>query len=177
MAIPVRHVYNCPAFAVAIGWSVVEKHARRREQRADLRSAVLSLADAVSEIRAASLAFYGLPGNDPQSNSLAATIKSKIGSLSDQLLLLKTAGLEIDADELLKRFRQSVTGGDFDSQARQPLPKDSTAFVRMSADAESLTREVHIAMLRVLLGSKPEPYPKSAWTSSSRPPLSTPKPQ
>jgi hypothetical protein len=167
-----------PAFVaavmVAIGWLVVEKHARRREKRADLRSAVLSLSDAVSEVRKASLAFYGLHGNDPQATSLAATIRAKIASLSDQLAILKSAGLDIDTDELLKRFRQSVTGGDFESLDRQPRPESPIAFERISADAESLTREVHIAMLRVLLDAKRESSQRSAKAVSSRPPLSSP---
>jgi hypothetical protein len=162
------------AAMVAVGWFVVEKYARRREKRADLRSAVSSFAAAVAEVREAAFAFYCLPGNDPQATSLAATIRSKIGSLADQLAIMKSGGLEVDSDELLKRFRQSVTGGDFDSLARQPLSGSSTAFVKMGADAESLNREVHIAMLRVLLDAKRTPSVEPTKRALSRPPLSQP---
>lgn len=106
--------------------------------------------EAVSEVREAALAFYQLHGNDPQASSLAATIRAKIGTLSDQLDILKSAGLEIDTDELLKRFRQSVTGGDFDSHARLPATGTST-FVRISGDAQALGRQVQLAMLKKLI--------------------------
>jgi len=161
---------------VAIGWYVVEKYARQREKRSDLRSAVLSFADAVGEVREAAFVFYRLHGNDPQATRLAATIRSKVSSLSDQLAIMKAAGLEIESDELLKRFRQSVTGGEFDSSARQPLAENSSAFLKMNADAESLSREVHIAMLRVLLGEGEEAKASEASTERVlRVPLSQPQ--
>ena len=136
---------------VVTGWIVVERFARRRELRGDLRSAVTSLSNAVDEIRAAAVTVYCLAGNDPQTLSLAATIRLKISALSEQLSILKEAGLDIDTDELLKRFRQSVTGGDFESQARQPLQADSPAFAKVSGDAQALAREVQTAMLKKLL--------------------------
>lgn len=136
---------------VAVGWHVVEKFARRREQRADLRSAVASLSGAIAEILDAANALYLLAGVDPQARSLAATIRVKIGALSDQLAILSQSGLVIDTDELLKRFRQSVTGGDFDSESRQPLAANSPAFVKMSGDGQALTREIQTAMLKKLL--------------------------
>jgi hypothetical protein len=136
---------------VVAGWLVVERFARRREHRTDLRSAVASLSLAIEEVRDAAIVFYQLPGNDPQSLSLAATIRAKIASLSDQLDILKGASLSIDSDELLKRFRQSVTGGDFDSLIRQPLTPTSPTFVRMAADAQALNRTVQMAMFKLLL--------------------------
>jgi len=134
-----------------VGWGVVEQFARRREKRTDLRSAVTSLASAVEEVREAAVAFYLLAGNDPQSHSLAATIRSKIAALAEQLNILKEAGLDLDTDDLLKRFRQSVTGGDFDSHARQPLLAASPMFVKMAGDAQALGRAAQTAMLKKLL--------------------------
>lgn len=141
-------------FIVIAGWIVVEKFARRRERRTDLRGAVSDFAKAVDEVVAASTTFYQLAGNDPQAQSLAATIRIKVGSLSSHLILLRESGLNLETDELLKRFRQSVTGGAFDEVSRQPLAKDSPTFARLAADGQSLSREVQQAMLAYLLGSK-----------------------
>ncbi|WP_298196521.1 hypothetical protein [Novosphingobium sp.] len=148
-----------PAFVagaiVVVGWLVAERFSRSREQRADLRSAVAGLAGTIDEVTQAAVAFYRLPGNDAQSMSLAATIKARIATLSDQLAILKTCGLSIDADELLKRFRQSITGGDFESTARNALPADSPAFAKMANDGQALNRAIQTAMLRHLLKAEP----------------------
>ena len=144
-----------PAFVagiiVILGWLVVERFARRRETRNDLRTAVSSFSDAVEEVNVAAVTFYKLAGNSPQAMSLAATIRSKIGSLADHIAILRDAGLKLDADELLKRFRQAVTGGDFESLARQSLPDGSQAFVKIAQDAQALTRIVQLEMFRFLL--------------------------
>ena len=136
---------------VVLGWLVVERFARRRETRNDLRTAVSSFADAVQEVSDAAVAFYKLAGNAPQAMSLAATIRSKISSLADHIAILRNAGLELDADELLKRFRQTVTGGDFESLSRQSLPNGSQGFVKIAQDAQALTRVVQLEMFRFLL--------------------------
>lgn len=139
---------------VIIGWLVVERFARRREWRADLRASVSDFAKAVDEVVTSAVSFYQLPGNDTHAQSLAVSIRIKVGALSSQILLLKDAGLDFDTDELLKRFRQSVTGGSFDELARQALPKDSASFVRLTADGQSLAREVQQASMRHLLRSR-----------------------
>jgi hypothetical protein len=136
---------------VIVGWRVAEYYARRRETRNDLRAAVASFSEAIDEVRQAAVTFYGLAGNQPQAVSLSTAIKSKIAALSTHLAVLKDAGLNIDTVELLKRFRQSVTGGDFDSLARQALQPNSQALIKMASDGQELTRAVQTEMLRFLL--------------------------
>jgi hypothetical protein len=136
---------------VIFGWIVVEQFARRRETRSDLRIAVTSFSEAVEEVNLAAGSFYKMNGNTPQAMSLGATIRLKIGALADHIAILRSAGLTLDADELLKRFRQSVTGGDFESLARQALPNESQAHIKIAQDAQALTRVVQIEMFRFLL--------------------------
>jgi hypothetical protein len=111
----------------------------------------MNVSSAVNDVLTAAVAFYRLPGSDAQARTLAATIRVKSGALFDQLLILKQAGLDIDTDELLKRFRQAVTGGEFDSQLRAPLNDNSPEFELMSGAAHTLTSTVQTAMLRKLL--------------------------
>jgi hypothetical protein len=138
---------------IIVGWLVAERFARMREKRSDLRLAVASLSSAINEVVSAAVDFYQMAGDEPLSMSLAATIRAKVASLSVQLSLLKAAGLNIDADELLKQLRKTVTGGQFDSITRQPLTPTSPAFSQIGGAAQALDREVHIAMLTMLLST------------------------
>lgn len=130
---------------------MVERFARRRESRTDLRTAVTSFTKAVDEIRVASVTLYGLSGSDPQAGSLAATIRAKISALSNHLATLETAGLTNDHSDLLKIFRQSVTGDNFDSLSRQSLPAGSPLYAEIAGNGEALARAIEIEMLAHLL--------------------------
>ena len=126
------------ATLVIVGWIIVERFARRRETRSDLRAAVVNFASAVDEVTTAAVAFFVLSGVDHRASSLAASIKSKISMLSDYMHTLQDAGLRFEADDLLKQFRQSATGGDFESAARQPLASNSPALTKIANDAQSV---------------------------------------
>jgi len=145
---------------VVCGWVVVERFARRREARTDLRDAVNSFTKAVDEIRTTSVTVYGLSGSNPQARSLSATIRAKISALSDHLTTLESAGLSGDHTDLLKVFRQSVTGNDFESIKRKPLPANSPLYPEIAGNGEALARSIEVAMLSHLL--KPQKISKIA---------------
>ncbi|WP_157094105.1 hypothetical protein [Sphingomonas mali] len=150
------------AFFVGMGWIVVERYARRREIRSDLRDAADLFEDTVDDIVAMACKFYLLAGADPHSVSLATSIKSKIQALSPLIDVLSGGGIRVDARDAIRLFRQAVTGGSFESITRGALPESSPMFTKMEAAGQDLVQIVRLSVFQTLIdrkASKPKRRP------------------
>lgn len=94
--------------------------------------------------------YYALPGNAAEAGALATVLKAKIQSLQDHLDVLREAGLAVEFSADLKRFRQSVTGGDFESSARVSQPAASQLAYSITASGQALVGTVRIKLYREL---------------------------
>lgn len=145
------------AAAVAIvGWIIVERFARARERRADLRALTNSFRDTIDDILSDATKYYQIAGGTPEAGALAISVKSKLALLPEQLAVLSDAGLPMEVGDQLKQFRQAITGGEFESAGRLPSEAGSQIFVNMAASGQHLNRAVQLSLYRDLVqrGSK-----------------------
>lgn len=140
--------------AAIVGYMIVERFARVRERRADLRILLASFRDAVDSVEADVVRFYRLHGASPAGRTLAASIKTKIATLAEILEVMRMGRIDVEGSDELRLFRQAVTGGDFDSWQREPLPEDSPNFVAFSKAAQQLQRRVDLSFYRLFLSRR-----------------------
>lgn len=134
-----------------VGWLIVERFARERERRADLRALTLSFRDTIDDVLADATKYYQIAGSAPESGALAISIKSKLALLPEQLSVLADASLFIEVGDQMKQFRQAVTGGQFESTLRAPSSAGSEIFVSMAASGQHLNRAVQLSLYRELV--------------------------
>jgi hypothetical protein len=136
---------------VVVGWLVIEKFARRREHRNDIRELVKNFDAYLEDIVQTALTFYSLSGATPEAKTLGASLKFKISNLKIMVETLSLAGINIDASEQIIKLRRSTTGGEFESLARQPVAPTSPQLVQIAADAAELAGVVRVAFYRSFL--------------------------
>lgn len=134
-----------------LGWIIVERFARARERRADLRALTNSFRDTIDDILADATKYYQTEEDTAEAASLAMSVKSKLALLPQQLTVLTSAGLPMNVGDQLKHFRQAVTGGDFESADRLPSPAKAQIFVAMVAAGQNLNRAVQLSLYRDLV--------------------------
>jgi hypothetical protein len=137
--------------AAVLGYMIVERFARRREARSDLRVIAKSFREAVDNILEDATAFYRESGGSPRARSLSVTIRSKVASLSEILSALGAGGVTIDANDELILFRQAVTGSDFESLARLPLMAEDVRYISIAGAAQQLQRKADLSFYQSLL--------------------------
>lgn len=130
----------------AVGWAIVERFARARERRSDMRAMSDSFRSAVTEIVAGAVQFYQLEGSSAQARALAATTRAKFGALPALMDAMRNGGMLLKADDELRLFRQAVTGDTFDSLVRAPSPPDAAIYVSIAAAGELLSRAVQLSV-------------------------------
>lgn len=139
-------------FVALIGWIIVERYARAREVRSDLRLLSQSVVESIDRIAIESFEFYSLDGRDPKASALSLSIKSKIQTLSSHLTTLRTGGMRIETDSELVALRQEITGGAFESALRPPCEPDSTKMLQIRSVCENLKSKVESEFYRDLIG-------------------------
>ncbi|MEL7707446.1 hypothetical protein AAG593_04885 [Citromicrobium bathyomarinum] len=137
-----------------IGWWVVEKFARARERRSDLRALIKILDDSIERIVEQSLDFYSIAGNDPRAPLIANSLKAKLATLATHLNTIRTGGIDIQTDFEMKAFRQAVTGGAFESSLRPVIAGDSVKFQTIVMAAEDLRLKVKAEFFRKIAGHR-----------------------
>lgn len=137
-----------------IGWMIVEKFARDRERRSDLRLLLSSVSESIGRIVSDASDFYCLDGRDPKALALSQGLKSKIQTLSEHLTTLRTGGMELDTDQELKALRQQVTGGSFDSLVRPACSPDAQKLHLIALSAEDLTLKIEAEFYRKLISKQ-----------------------
>jgi hypothetical protein len=138
--------------AALIGWIIVERYARGREVRGDLRLLSQSVVEAIDRIALESFEFYSLDAKDPKASALALSIKSKIQTLSSHLTTLRAGGMRIETDPELLALRKEITGGAFESALRPPFQPDSAKMLQIRSVCENLKSRVESEFYRDLIG-------------------------
>lgn len=134
--------------AALAGWLVVERFARARERRADLRSLISILDDSIERIVEQAVDFYSVPGDDKTAQVIANSLKAKLAALSTHLNTIRHCGINLNTDLEMKAFRQAVTGGAFESAIRPVIPTDCLKFRKISMTAEDLSLKVKAEFFR-----------------------------
>lgn len=99
----------------------------------------------VAEVMKEAEAFYTLSGSNLQAMALATSLKVKLKTLFDLIDALERSGLRLDAEEELKRFRQAVTGGQFESSNRVAIAAGAPILQNISAAGSQLSRVARLA--------------------------------
>jgi hypothetical protein len=131
---------------------MVERFARARERRADIRSLIGAFRENVDAIVSDGIAYYQMPGASPQAMTLAALIKARLQSLNDQILAMREVGLPINVDQQLKSFRRAVTGGEFETFNRAAEPTNSHVYAAITSAGSTLANAVQLELFRFLGG-------------------------
>lgn len=133
----------------------VERFARARERRADIRTLITAFEAAVEDIVQSACTYYALAGSDARAIAIGTAIKAKLSRLHKHLEVLSTSGLKVDANDQLKVFRQTVTGGEFESFNRIAQPEGSHLYMKVANAGQDLSGTVKIELFRRLAETKP----------------------
>ncbi|MDO5059206.1 MAG: hypothetical protein Q4D82_04605 [Neisseria sp.] len=125
-----------PTVLTIAGWFLV---ARREsgKQMADRKSKRIDAALLlVAKIEADALRYYRLP-EEVEAKDLAVSIVFDLKRLAGYCRLI-----HVDLNELLMNFRISVSGGDFQSGNRQPLPDNARLLMEIKNNAFELQQKL-----------------------------------
>jgi hypothetical protein len=114
-----------PLVLTMIGWAVVSSQHNKRERRKEIRDLIRLLEQRVDNILEHASEYYSLDGTDKKCPLLRSKIVSNFTALSQLLARLRSAGLLLGADVEFISFKQAVTGGQFESQARKKIDASS----------------------------------------------------
>jgi hypothetical protein len=137
--------------AAVLGYILVERFARKREARNDLKALLDSFTSTLERILTDATAFYAEAGATPRARALASVIKSKVAFLAEILDAMRSAGVNVQADVERTALRKSITGGLFDSLARPGLAANDSKFVEMADATEQLRRRVELSFYNSLV--------------------------
>ncbi len=134
-----------------IGFVIVERFARAREKRSDLRVLLEVFGDSVSRVVSDACEFYVLDGSDAKARALGTGLKAKLQALFEHMETMRAGGMNLVTDDELKKLRQEVTGGAFESLIRPPIPANSAKIHDISVVAEDLKLKVEAEFYRKLI--------------------------
>lgn len=136
-----------PVIITILGWWIVSRQNDRRERRKEVRELVKQAEQRVDAVLSLAMEFYALPGKDPRCAELAAKIRYNLGTLDPLRQRLDANGLKCDAVSEIIAFKQSITGGEFESQARKKLAQNSHFLVEAAATGFALIDKFERAYL------------------------------
>jgi len=118
------------------GWFVVSLGNDKRETRKEMRALLNVIHDTVAKLECQAYLYYQKAHEE--SREIGMNIRRDFGRLGDMVATLKKA-VSFDVNAELVAFRQKVTGGDFESAARQSRVPTDYFFPEVSAAALALT--------------------------------------
>lgn len=132
---------------VIIGWAVVSHGHNKRERRKEIRAEIVTLVTRIRELEQQAHDYFTTSVN-AQSFANALRIKSGLQHLALALNRLSQHEAILDVRDQLIEFRQEVTKGDFESEARIPLPPHDARFVEITHAACGLVNALEAAFRR-----------------------------
>ena len=136
-----------PLLITILGWWIVSRQNDRRERRKEVRELIKQAELRVDVVLSLAMEFYALAGKDPKCAELAAKIRYNLGTLDPLRRRLDANGLKCDALTEIIAFKQSITGGDFESLARKKLLQNSHLLLEASAAGFALIDKLETAYL------------------------------
>lgn len=128
---------------VIFGWFVVSRSNDRRETRKELRALVDAIRKATIEIETAAHEYFRVEA--ASSGHQGMILRRDILRLSGLLTTLKAADPRFDIGQSLMEFRQTITGGDFDSAERKARVPADRLFLEISSAAQTLLENLESA--------------------------------
>ncbi|XVO22229.1 MAG: hypothetical protein HEQ15_06840 [Betaproteobacteria bacterium] len=131
--------------ATAGAWFYRNWQDRRKEERKDVRNSIDAIVKLIEEVETAADAYYAAAADDVRCPDLAHTIRTKTKYIGRKVHQLTLHLGETNLAGLSFRFRQAVSGGDFDSAERAGRPASAPIFSDIAAAATRLTDEMERA--------------------------------
>jgi hypothetical protein len=135
-----------------VGWLIVERFARLRERRSDLRTLIQILDDSIDRIVDLAASFYALDGSAQEASVIATSLKAKLATLATHLNTIRQGGVTLNTDLEMKAFRQSVTGGAFESVMRPAIDLNSVKLATIRMAGEDLSLKIKAEFFRSITG-------------------------
>ena len=108
------------------------------QKRKEIRRKIDALLELVEAVETAAYDFYARAPDDAKCKELAQMIRCKVKQSGAHAARLNILLPESRASSLLIRFRQVVTGGEFESSSRDPSPGTDPLFEKISQASRNL---------------------------------------
>jgi DNA repair ATPase RecN len=133
-----------------VGWYVVWRQNGKRETRKEARSLIDSIEKRIAEIESIAYKYYKTEPD--KSLDLAASIKIELHRLADSLVVLARLNSKFTVSDQLIHFRQSITGGDFESRERLVRQSSDPLLQEITLAATQLSDEIESIFGQAFLG-------------------------
>jgi len=127
---------------VIVGWIVVWRGQNWQQHRREVRELIAKIGETSHSVEEKAQRYLTLPGDDKEAATLAVAIKRDFKHLSGQLRRLQLTWPSVSYLDRLIEFRQTVTGGDFETRDRQALDVNSIRAFDASTAADELLGEL-----------------------------------
>lgn len=137
--VPVAQVFGQVIgwLVIVIGWRFISRDNDRRERRKEVRALLTEIRSAILSVEAEAYEYWGMPATG--SEKVARKIKRDLKHLAGMVMTLKGLNPKFDLDNLLNKYRQDLTGSDFEGSSRPARPSNDGLFVEISQSAVELT--------------------------------------
>ena len=115
------------------GWVIVRHDNNAREHRHELRNAIDDLIKRIEELETKAYEYYQADANTDASLRQEVEIKRSQNTIESRLKRLKSITGGFQSQDAVTNFRQNLTGGDFETAARQKLPPRDKKLMEISS--------------------------------------------
>ncbi len=123
---------------VIFGWWVVQSQIKAREDRREAWELITDFKSAIRDVEVDAIKYWVSEKTDPGCKNLAFRIKTKSKELGVFTNIFKLRGKELKVNKNIVSFRQAVSGGDFESSARERLDQNNIKLYEISDNANKL---------------------------------------
>jgi hypothetical protein len=120
------------------GWIVISRDNNKRETRKEIRAQINDIAKLIRNIEDSARSYFQLAPATSEAARLSLAIRRDLQHLAGQLTALKPRHEALNFDLLLLAYRRSITGGEFDSQARVARSHRDILFLEIGNNAHCL---------------------------------------
>lgn len=123
---------------VIIGWKVVWSQIKVREDRREAWELITNFKSVIRDIEVDAINYWTSEKTDLDCKNLAFRIKTKSKGLGVFTNIFKLRGKEFKVNKNIVSFRKAVSGGDFESSAREKLDQNNIKLYEISDEANKL---------------------------------------
>lgn len=126
----------------AIGWYVSSSQANKRERRKEARAEIDACAKLAHELAIKAREYYTKSPEEDSNRALGRQIRFEFMRLTARCQRLERKHPKCDLEGTLGELMDSLTGGDFESSARQPIKFDDLLLEKIDGDVHALIDEL-----------------------------------
>jgi hypothetical protein len=123
---------------VIIGWKVIWSQIKVREDRREAWELITNFKSIIKSIEVDAINYWISEQSDPGCKKLAFQIKTKSKELGVFTNIFKLRGKDFKLNKNIVSFRKAVSGGEFESNAREKLDQNNIKLYEISANANKL---------------------------------------